>query len=139
MEQIFSGNWRVRACNMHASDPRNVLGSIPPETVPTKLQTQEEYRGILFEIGTILDDAMLLFERKNKEYGNAIDDTGVLGAVVALAGDVGRLRVLVLQDRSHGRAAAPNVRDKLVDILIQAAIGIYELDKGNWEGESTSQ
>jgi len=124
---------------MHASDPRNVLGSIPPETVPTKLQTQEEYRGILFEIGTILDDAMLLFERKNKEYGNAIDDTGVLGAVVALAGDVGRLRVLVLQDRSHGRAAAPNVRDKLVDILIQAAIGIYELDKGNWEGESTSQ
>ncbi len=88
----------------------------------------------VFAVGNILDDALLLFERKNKEYGNAIDYTGVVGAVIALTGDVSRLRTMVLKDAAIGLANPDNVRDKLIDVLVQAAIGIYELDKENWAG-----
>lgn len=87
------------------------------------------------EISLILEQAFQMFLKKNEQYGNAIEYTGVLGAVVAMTGDIARLRVMTLQ-----RSEEPdlpemlNIRDKLLDILVQAAIGILMLDKDNLKG-----
>jgi NTP pyrophosphatase (non-canonical NTP hydrolase) len=79
----------------------------------------------------ILLEALELFQRKNKQYGNAIVYTGVRGAVVALTGDVARLRVLLKEEQLDRE----NLRDKLIDVLVQAAIGILMLDEDNMEGK----
>ena len=71
------------------------------------------------------------FAAKNKQYGNAIESTGVRGSVVALTGDVARLRVM-LQEPELDMA---NLRDKLQDVLVQAGIGIVLLDAGNVDGK----
>lgn len=87
------------------------------------------------EISMVLEQAFQMFLEKNEQYGNAIEYTGVLGAVVAMTGDIARLRVMTLQ-----RSEEPdlpemlNIRDKLLDILVQAAIGILMLDKDNLKG-----
>lgn len=86
-------------------------------------------------INQIMDEAFDLFVRKNEQYGNAIETTGVLGAVVAATGDIARLRRMVLQEDSEVPADSDNVRDKFMDILVQAAIGIYMVDTGNWRGK----
>ena len=87
------------------------------------------------EISMVLEQAFQMFLEKNEQYDNAIEYTGVLGAVVAMTGDIARLRVMTLQ-----RSEEPdlpemlNIRDKLLDILVQAAIGILMLDKDNLKG-----
>ena len=81
-----------------------------------------------------LGKCFLLFERKNKEYGDAISETGVLGACVALAGDVGKLRTMVIRNPTHGTDVAANVEDKLRDIAVQALIGLVMLTEGNYDG-----
>ncbi len=86
------------------------------------------------EVLEIIERAMTLFVCKNAEYGNSIVRTGVMGSVVAMTGDIARLRAMVL--RSQGRVLdLSNTRDKLLDILVQAAIGILMLDRGNIVGE----
>lgn len=87
------------------------------------------------DMSLILQDALELFLRKNAEYGNAIEYTGLLGSIVAMTGDIARLRVMVL----HRSGDLPliefgNVQDKLLDILVQAAIGIMMLQKDNLTG-----
>lgn len=99
----------------------------PPDVPPAYQQE--------IDIRKILNEGAVLFVRKNAEYGNAIVDTGLLGAVVAATGDIARLRQLVLRSPDTGQAVQANVRDKLIDIMVQAAIGIYMLDRGNWVGE----
>ena len=76
-----------------------------------------------------------LFQKKNTQYDNAIEFTGVLGAVVAMTGDIARLRKMILRSQNHGREEASNVQDKLIDIAVQSIIGIMMLQKGNWEGK----
>lgn len=75
-----------------------------------------------------------LFRRKNAEYDDAIEDTGVLGAVTALAGDVGKLRTLVVKNPTHGQNCGGNVKDKLRDVAVQAIIGIMMAEEENWDG-----
>jgi hypothetical protein len=82
----------------------------------------------------ILAAALDLFRLKNEEYGNAIVLTGALGAAVALTGDVGKLRAMVIKNTGHGREAAWNVEDKFFDVLVQAMIGILMVRNQNWEG-----
>lgn len=120
-------NWRIKA----------YTGSIDPDAVPSGVTAATPtHRGPYSEqVAKVLTEAETLFLLKNAEYGNAIEDTGVIGAVVALTGDVGRLRNLVLQSGTTGRHAVQNVRDKLLDVLVQAAIGIMMLDSENFEGK----
>lgn len=87
------------------------------------------------EISLILEQAFQMFLEKNEQYGNAIEYTGVLGAVVAMTGDIARLRVMTLQRSGEPNLSEMlNIRDKLLDILVQAAIGILMLDKDNLKG-----
>lgn len=87
------------------------------------------------EMSMILEQAFQMFLEKNEQYGNAIEYTGVLGSIVAMTGDIARLRVMVLQRYEEPDLPEMlNIRDKLLDILVQAAIGILMLDKDNLKG-----
>jgi len=76
-----------------------------------------------------------LFALKNKQYGNAITKTGVLGAVVELIGACARLPQMVLKAPDHGRSAKSKLFDVLLDIHNYANIALLMLDSDNWEGE----
>lgn len=86
----------------------------------------------------ICDESKKLFRRKNKQYGDAIWYTGVLGASVELIGAVARLPQLVLRDREHGRKHADKLKDIFMDIHNYSNIAIMMLDANNWEGEFTN-
>jgi hypothetical protein len=127
-----SANWKVDAYR------RDTLRLGPRDGWIEPMDREEEFVTVekLFEPSPLqpaLDKAMKLFAVKNAQYGNAIEQTGVLGAIVALTGDVARLRVLALQNT--GEWDEGNIRDKLLDVLVQAAIGVMMVDSKNWRGK----
>lgn len=77
---------------------------------------------------------MFLYKSSPEQYGTAFTQTGVLGAVVALTGDVARLQQLVLRRTDHGRQNQAQVEDKLRDLVVQSIIGLLMLQESNWEG-----
>ncbi len=79
-------------------------------------------------------DADEVLELKNKQYGNSIEWTGVLGAVVEIVAKTARLLTLVLRNPEHGRQDAGAVRDSLLDLHNYAVIGLLMLEQRNWEG-----
>lgn len=103
---------------------------IEPQYVPSK----EEENEWQIKAAKIFQEGFALFCTKNREYGNSIEATGVVGAVVALTGDIARLRNLVLYAPELGKISSENVRDKLMDVMVQAMIGIMMLENHNWEG-----
>lgn len=88
------------------------------------------------EMDSIFQEALFLFVTKNTEYGNAFVSTGALGSAVALTGDVARLRKMLVS--SGGlvlQSQLPNIRDKFMDVLVQAAMGILMIDQHNIVGK----
>lgn len=75
-----------------------------------------------------------LFLEKNAQYGNSIEETGVLGAVVELVAKNARLRQLVLRDDFHGRKQADAVRDTFRDLVNYGLIGLMMLEDDNFDG-----
>lgn len=76
-----------------------------------------------------------LFARKNEQYGNAIEETGVVGAAVELVGCIARLRQLVLSSKDHGRAEREAIENVFRDAHNYANIGMMMLHQDNWEGK----
>ena len=76
-----------------------------------------------------------LFLIKNRQYGNSIVRTGVLGACVELIGACARLPQLVLKAMDHGRSTPEVLRDVFLDIHNYANIALMMLEQENWEGE----
>lgn len=98
----------------------------PPLRVLNAEGTRQAYREVILK-------SVPFFDRKNRQYDNAIWATGAEGAVTAMTGDIARLRVML-------RAVHPdvdNLRDKFQDIMVQAAIGIVMLENGNMKGVET--
>lgn len=88
-----------------------------------------------YEVQSVLSEAASLFLRKNKEYGNAFVSTGALGSAVALTGDVARLRVMLIHTGGLvTERELANVRDKFIDVLVQAAMGVMMIDAKNIVG-----
>lgn len=83
---------------------------------------------------TICLDADEVLAIKNQQYGNSIEWTGVLGAVVEIVAKTARLLTLVLRSPEHGRQDASAVRDSLLDLHNYAVIGLLMLEQNNWEG-----
>lgn len=141
--KFYSGNWRMRAYmknNVNAESspflqPESLsrLLRLVQEEETTGEESQALPKSVLIE--RIIKQALNLFAVKNEEYGNSIDRTGLLGAVVAMTGDIARLRQMVIRHPQHGQQDEDNVRDKLLDVLVEAAIGILMLDSENWIGE----
>ena len=78
-----------------------------------------------------------LFLEKNVQYGDAITETGVLGAAVEFVGITGRLKNLVINSGDGGKAADRKaLRDILIDAHNYAIIGLMMLDEENFTGVS---
>ena len=109
-------------------------GSSEMNIVPKSISDHEDTE-VIMKYRSLVKDAEVIFRERNTMYGNAYETTGVLGAVVAMAGDYGRLNNMVLKNMTHGRQYRSVIRDKFIDILNQCVIGIMVLDEDNWEGK----
>lgn len=77
-----------------------------------------------------------LFERKNREYGDAIRWGGAAGAAIEFIGIAGRVKKVVL-DGEHLSAEQREeiLRDKFIDAINYGAIGLLMLEERNYSGE----
>ena len=76
-----------------------------------------------------------LFDVKNAEYGNAIEETGLLGASVEIIGGAARLKELVLKDPGKGANHQGSIRNVLIDLHNYANIALMMLDSENFHGK----
>ena len=83
-----------------------------------------------------VDEAKKLFLQRNKEYGDAFEECGLLGSVIELTTCVARLKQLVIRnpDLAVEDAWKDQVRDKLLDTLNYAVISLMLLDEWNLRG-----
>jgi hypothetical protein len=80
--------------------------------------------------------ATAVFVKKNQEYGDAIVETGVLGASVELVGAIARLRQMVLSTGDGGKGADPkSLRNLFVDVHNYANIALMMMEEENWLGK----
>jgi hypothetical protein len=112
-----------------ANTPKQPPPSLRPPSAPVSLQPERPGEVTLFE--QELELALQLFIRKNAEYGNAIQFTGVWGAIVQLIADAHKLKVMYQRPVLD----TANIEDKLRDILVQAGIGLVMVRQDNWEGK----
>jgi len=71
---------------------------------------------------------------KNEQYGNAIESTGLLGAVVECVGMTARLVQLVIRNSKHGRESPAGVYNVLLDLHNYSVIAMKMLGDSNFEG-----
>jgi hypothetical protein len=76
-----------------------------------------------------------LFRVRNRQYNDAISETGVIGVSVELIGVVARLKGLVLHNPTHGRDKQESLRNVAIDLHNYANILAMMLDDENWEGK----
>lgn len=75
-----------------------------------------------------------LFERKNKEYGNAFTAFGVLGVTCEILGAAMRLPQLVLWTPDHGKFMKTVLIDIFTDIHNYANMALICMEDDNWDG-----
>lgn len=87
----------------------------------------------------ICEECRAILIERNKQYGNSIEWTGVLGAVVEIVAKTARLVQLVLRDSEHGRQNRIAVKDSFRDLHNYTVIGLEMLNKENWDGRDFSE
>ena len=87
------------------------------------------------QIVHICTECQAVFAEKNFQYGNAIEETGALGAITTLIGDVARFRrLLYAKLAGTDKILWLKIRDVLVDCHNYSAIAIMMIDKRNYYG-----
>jgi len=86
------------------------------------------------QYATIVEEAKIIFEDRNKMYKDAFVALGLIGTISTLIGDCFRLKFMVYDSPDHGRQYKAQIRDKLLDIINQAIISIFVLDDENYTG-----
>lgn len=84
----------------------------------------------------ICEECQAILVERNKQYGNAIEWTGVLGAAVECVGMTARLVQLVLRNSKHGSQDPVAVHNAFLDLHNYSVIGLDMLSKENWEGRN---
>ena len=111
----------------------------PAELINTKEEIKDPYRARLEQFNNACIEAHIIFEHRNKMYGDAITATGVLGATVELVGNIARLYQLVTKAISCEPAFSSSektaVIDTLIDIHNYANIARLMLNENNIQGE----
>jgi len=82
----------------------------------------------------ICEECGALFSVRNRQYGNAIEETGVLGATVEIVGIAARLKQILIRGDSEP-VSAEKLRDILMDLHNYATIAIMMLDDKNMRGD----
>jgi len=101
-----------------------------PATIKTKALDPRSQ-----QFDEIVASAKELFLQKNKQYGDAIAETGVLGAVVSIVGLNARLKKIVLASSDAGKSQEEALKDILKDTLNYAAIAGMMIMDDNWRPE----
>lgn len=107
------------------------------QPVPPAIREAIERHKVTRQFTLICEDNQELFSLKNTQYGNAIEETGVLGATVEIIGVVARLRQLVLRAKDHGRSEREAIENVARDAHNYANILMLMLQTDNWEGISS--
>jgi hypothetical protein len=85
------------------------------------------------------DMSRTIFVEKNKQYSDAILETGLNGSVTELVGLASRLKELVLRNPKAGEDVRYLLADILADIHNYAAISMIWVGTGNWRGQEHEQ
>ena len=73
-----------------------------------------------------------LFLERNESYGDSIVRTGLLGAIVSVAGISARLEKMVLGSPDAGKSQEELIKDDIKDLLNYAAIAGIMIMDDNW-------
>ena len=75
----------------------------------------------------VQEEALELFTKKNKDYGDAFAQYGTVGIMVRLGDKIGRL--LSVSKNGINLVNSESLRDTLIDLHNYAAMGIMLLDE----------
>lgn len=98
-------------------------------SLDTKLQER------LVQFDAVVASSRELFAEKNEQYGDSISRTGLLGAIVAIAGISARLEHSVLGAHDAGKSQEDAIVDDVKDLLNYAAIAGIMIMSENWRPE----
>tara|TARA_B100000900_G_C20161076_1_gene545963 strand:- start:117 stop:377 length:261 start_codon:yes stop_codon:yes gene_type:complete len=79
------------------------------------------------QLKTVQNEARLLFEKKNKDYGDAFANYGPVGVIVRMGDKINRLSSIT----NNGISLVDNesIRDTLIDLHNYSAMAIMLLDE----------
>ena len=77
----------------------------------------------------VQDEALALFKKKNKDYGDSFANYGPVGVIVRLGDKINRLSNI--HSTNITLVETETVRDTLIDLHNYAAMAIMLMDQGN--------
>jgi hypothetical protein len=80
-------------------------------------------------------NALSIFQERNRTYNDAIRRTGLLGACVEIVGVSARLEPLVVQDANLEKADMPKIINALIDLHNYTNIAMMMIEDSNLRGE----
>lgn len=79
-----------------------------------------------FQLETVQKEALELFDKKNKDYGDAFSNYGPVGVVVRIGDKISRLSSI---SKNGINIETESMRDTLLDLHNYAAMAIMLIDK----------
>lgn len=90
----------------------------------------------LTQLKTVQEEAAKLFERKNKDYGDAFANYGIIGILVRMGDKISRLQSITTKQVSL--INTESLRDTLIDLHNYSAMAIMLLDEDKKKSEDKS-
>jgi hypothetical protein len=81
------------------------------------------------QMKTIQDEALQLFTKKNKDYGDAFAEYGTVGVIVRMGDKIKRL--VSVSSSGVNLVDTESIRDTLIDLQNYAAMAIMTIDDEN--------
>ena len=83
----------------------------------------------LEQLRTVQDEGLALFEKKNKDYGDAFAEYGPIGVLVRIGDKIKRLQSI--QKNKITMVSDESMRDTLIDLHNYSAMAIMLMDEEN--------
>ena len=111
----------------------------PPKLSEEEFQLRLKLRHHAINFANQCFEHLEVFKRKNQQYQNAIEETGVLGAATELVGCTSRLKGLVIRNPTHGRDQREAIYNAAQDAHNYANILLQMMEQDNWEGTDDAE
>ena len=90
------------------------------------MQENSNTNGRKFQLETVQKEALELFDKKNKDYGDAFSNYGPVGVVVRIGDKISRLSSI---SKNGVNITTESMRDTLLDLHNYAAMAIMLIDE----------
>lgn len=90
------------------------------------MQENSNTDGRKFQLETVQKEALELFDKKNKDYGDAFSNYGPVGVVVRIGDKISRLSSI---SKNGVNIKTESMRDTLLDLHNYAAMAIMLIDE----------